>query len=216
MNDNKIIKFPMDKVKHNTSNDAKATIWQRSSHLRKATPVITLVILGFYTFSNSLLLSKTEETAGLRQIASLSSTSEFQRDVEWEHRLANQLSTKSQKRGIASVATTPVLQDELTAGLLHNKYRVEFSNGKIINIELADTLGAVDPSYIDGYHFLRTYKQLMPFKYDKVVRLSKVQEENKIHETFNLLDSKKKVIGNVHFAMDLHGRLLVMKVQNPS
>ena len=216
MSDNKIIKFPVEKVKQKKSNQVTATKWQQSTQLKKAVPATVFAILCLYVFSNSLLVSKTEEKTQLRTIASLGKHSEFQRDVAWEHRLAKQLAVKVQKRGIASVGKTPHLQDELTAGLLHNKYRVEFVSGKIVNIELADTLGQVDPTYVDGHQFLRSYKKLLPFKYENAKRTSKVKEENKVLETYKLMDSNNKVLGNVKFELDVYGRLLAMKVQNAS
>lgn len=214
MSENKIIKFPIDKVKPPTNK--KATFGQHSQHLKRITPAITFVILAMYVPSNALFFTQTKEKVSLRKLASLGSLSEFQRDVAWEHRLAKQLAMKSQKRGIASVGTSPLLQDQLTAGFLHNKYRVEFVSGKITNIELAETLENVNPTYIDSYHFLRSYKRLMPIKYQYFEKASSVKQESKILETFELLDKDSNVKGLVKFELDSFGRLLAMKVQKNS
>ncbi|MCB0391610.1 MAG: hypothetical protein KDD58_09970 [Bdellovibrionales bacterium] len=212
MSDNKIIKFPVEKVKQTKKQNQMATKWQQSRTFKRAVPISVLSIFCLYIFMNSVLVQKTEEKSQLRTIASLGQYSEFKRDVEWEHRLALQLSMKPQQRGIASVGRSPHLRDELTAGLLHNKYRIEFTSGKIVNIELADSIGHVDPTFVDSNKFLVSYKKLMPVNYAFAKPSSKVKEQDRILETYELMDSENKVLGSVEFKLDIYGRLLAMKV----
>lgn len=216
MSDNKIIKFPVEKVKNKKGKKTSATKLQQSDSLKKAAPVTMFTILCIYLFSNTMLMSNSEKKIESRAIASLGQFSEYQRDIAWEHQLAQQLASKPLKRGIASVGSSPKLQEELTAELLHSKYRIKFSSGKIVNIELTDTIDQVTPTYIDGHKFLTSYRQLLPINFVNAKMSSKIHENNKVHEIYNLIDSNNNVIGNVKFELDQYGRLLAMKVQNPS
>ncbi len=209
MSENKIIKFPVDKVKKNKSKvEAQNKMAKSSGKIKKGVPVTLFFIMCLYVVNNHLMMSHHE----VRTIAS----DDHSRDTAWEHRLARQLAEKSHKRGIASVGKSPILQDELTAGFLHNKYRVQFSNGKIINIELAETMGHIEPKYVNSKDFLNSYGSLLPFTYASFKPLGTEKSHEKIIERYSLLDSEERISGEVYFELDLYGRLLAMKVQKAS
>jgi hypothetical protein len=210
MSENKIINVPVDKArsKKKEKQQVDTTKSQQSELLKKGVPVTLFFIASLFLYTNTLVI-KPEES---RTIAS----DDFSRDIDWEHRLAKNLAEKTSLRGIASVGRSPMLQDELTAGLLHNKYRVQFNDGKITNIELTNAIAENTPTYVDSHQFLMSYKSLFPYEYNEAIRASSEKQETKIYETYNLLDDNEEVKGKAIFELDLHGRLLTMKVQSAS
>lgn len=200
--ENKVIKFPIEKAREAKNKYNKDLT--KKEFLKKAAPATLFFVVCVFTFNNILVKNQ----SSYRTIAS----DDFTRDAKWEHQLARQLAEKSPSRGIAGIAKTPQLRDELTAVFLHNKYRVEFSNGKIKNIELAELSDSFEPQYVDSGKFIKTYGELFPFSTGDVFEKLTEKENSNTREKYLFMDENKQKKGEIHFELDQYGRLLSVKI----
>jgi hypothetical protein len=210
MSQNKIIKFPSEKVKPSDAN--KRNLEAFSQHSSYGIPSTILAICLLYAFVNSFVLSTKTASKEGRFIASLDAV---ERNVQWEHNLARQLAAKPMKRGLASIGQAAGDQDRLVAGLLHNKYLVKFKEGKISNIEFPEGNTEIDsPSYVSSTEILTRHSHLLPVRYAKFKRSSKEVHKDRIVDTYDLFAENAKKSGQVRFELDKHGRMISMKVES--
>jgi hypothetical protein len=164
----------------------------------------------FINSSGEPILNKTDRQS--RSLASVSPFATQLRDVQLEKKVASQLTSKMRKP--ASLGELPSQADEFKYGFLESKYAVKFYQGKIQELAFADSASVdVEPRYLSNRsQFLRDYKDLFPINFSSTQNLNREVVDKKILETYELIDGDQAKVGQVHFELDIHGRLLGMKV----
>lgn len=219
--DNNVIEFPADKVQQKRTQEAPSTSSPVSFEIEKKRLLLSgsiVSLLFIASIINTSLLNgpanSTDRSAG-RSIASVDGSAHFQRDEDYERKLARQLSQHS-ARAPASLGTPPSAVDKLRFGFLEGKYAVRFANGKVREIEFTDSANASDePRYLtDRAKFLSEYKGLLSVPFATAKSQTREIENKKVHETYKLFGDGLRPVGVAIFEMDIYGRLLSMKVES--
>lgn len=149
-----------------------------------------------------------------RTIASVERTT-WQRDASWEKDMAESLAS-AQVRTIASVGIghAASAEEKLRWGTLEEKYTIVYK-GDAHNIETIVLQDATtNPAYIlDRNKFLSDYGQLLQDGYGSAQLKSVEVSNDKTVEAYTLFDKDKRPKGEAHFELDIHKRLLSLKVE---
>ncbi len=217
MNDNNIIKFPQDKVKRSKGTKRSGPIID----LENRKVMVSAALLSFLfivTLINSSIMATNNKTIIIdsRGIASVGSLNGMERNTEWEHRLAQELSEKPMLRGVASIARKPSMQDDLLIGLLQGKYSVRFKEGKISHISFSKGPDLdIKPRQLKRIEFLTSYRDMLPISFTQIERVEvNKSDDGKVMETYSIVDEKSLAKAQVVFELDKMGGMLSMKVQN--
>lgn len=114
----------------------------------------------------------------------------------------------------ASIGRKPSRLDEFSFGYLEGKYHVEGENGKVAEVEFSnDPNTGNDPKEIsDRAQFLRDHKDVLSVKYESAIRVSSSTLDEKIVESYQLLNSYNMPVARVDFKLSSNNGLLYMKV----
>lgn len=187
-------------------------------HARVAVPASLLSIVLLMTLANNSIMKqpemKSQELASVesaqqgRAIASVSTGTS-----QAEDRLVKRLS-ESALSETALVGRRPSSLDNLTLGLLEGKYAVRLHEGKVREIEFADANpGADRPKHIsDREAFLQSNAEILPYEFEKPVKVEVTQEGTTTAETYHLVNGLSMPVAKVQFRLDAAGRLLSMRV----
>jgi len=189
---------------------------------RRVAVAASLILVFFVaTVSNNIIFQEHAEVAGRsnlnsRSIASINGQAIGQMHLDWEENLAERLSTPT-TRGIASLGRHPTIEEKLRFGLLEGKYAVRYENGKVREIEYTHFGEEKSfPKYVnDRVAFIKKYQKLLPVEPKTIVSTGSEIKSNRIHESYNLLNEGKVIVASIKFELDVHGRLLSMKVDKP-
>lgn len=218
--DNQILQFPKEKSK-------------RVQRLKKAEGqklFLTLSLMSFIlvaVLSNEHLMKQQRPVYLIsdnsthsidqvnRAIASAQPMNLF-RDVEWEHDLAKRLAAKEDRQP-ASTPQKVTLFDELRYGVLAGKYRIisardlDAKGPQVKEVEYIDSQELADrPVQIsDRREFLKSYGQLLPVQF---AQATLAQTKDGV-ETWNLVSSEGKTVGEVQMRFDEAKHFLGLKVQ---
>jgi len=134
-------------------------------------------------------------------------------DIQIENDFAKRLS--NQERAPAAIGTHPSRLDELRFGPLAGKYRILEQNSKVTQLNYVESQDVTDrPIFLrDRESFLKSYHDLLLIQYQEAKMTDRRTQSTSTYETFDLLDKRGNVTGQVEFQMDEVGRLLSMKVQ---
>lgn len=167
-----------------------------------------------FAFQQTSMVSTAASSSASRSIASVESL-KSQRDADWEKSMAEQLAA-AQPRNVASIGIgrPASKEDKLRWGTLEEKYTIVYHPElhKIETITLQDSLTA--PSYVlDRNKFLADYGALLDQDFAKA-RLKSVETlDNKTIESYTLFDKDQRPKGEARFELDVHKRLLSLKVE---
>ncbi|MGZ3721980.1 MAG: hypothetical protein ACXVA9_03555 [Bdellovibrionales bacterium] len=169
-----------------------------------------------FTFDQKIqaLDASSVSTTG-RAIASVERT-EIKRDSAWEKDLAESLAS-AQVRAVASTGLghAATVEEKLRWGTLEEKYTIVYKSD-VHNIETIVLQDATtNPAYIlDRNKFLRDYGQLLQDGYASSTLKSVEVNHDKTVESYTLYDKDKRPKGEAHFELDIHKRLLSLKVES--
>ncbi len=168
-----------------------------------------LSILVLVTIANSRLASQdTPQIAGGRAIASVANgTSEVEDTIV--HSLADRALSSD-----AVIGRKPSSIEQLSFGFLEGKYALHMQNGKLSEIEFANSVDSADrPKHIDDpAQFLEANREVLPVAFSRSVKVEHLANKAEIIETYQLVNEISRPVANVQFRMDTVGRLLSMKV----
>ena len=231
---NNVIQFPGQKKKEA---DEKATVPTAQapsmpaaqnkkpspkSKKTKAMTAGTVVAIMLATGAvNRFAFEKKTESLDASSLSSVSRTiasvehADWQRDASWEKNLAESLAS-AQERGVAStsIGHAATADEKLRWGTLEEKYTIVYK-ADVHNIEtivLQDT--GTNPAYIlDRNKFLHDYGQLLQDGYASAQLKSVEVSHDKTVESYTLFDKDKRPKSEAHFELDIHKRLLSLKVE---
>jgi hypothetical protein len=167
-----------------------------------------------FTFDQKMNSLDASSESG-RSIASVG-RAEWKRDAAWEKTLAESLAS-AQERSVASTGLghAATAEEKLRWGTLEEKYTIVYKTD-VHNIEmitLQDT--TTNPAYIlDRNKFLHDYGQLLQDGYASAQLKSVEVEHGKTVESYTLYDKDKRPKAEAHFELDIHKRLLSLKVES--
>ena len=178
--------------------------------------ILATAAVNRFTFDSKInSLDASSVSGNGRAIASIE-RKEFKRDAGWEKDLAESLASVQVRSlastGLGHAATT---EEKLRWGTLEEKYTIVYK-ADVHNIEtivFQDT--NTNPAYVlDRAKFLRDYGLLLKDGYASSVLKSVEVDHEKTFESYTLFDKDKRPKGEVHFELDLHKRLLSLKVDS--
>ncbi len=203
--DDNVIQFPKIKKRKNQTSGKVVYALEQNKVMISGSLISILIVMSF--FSNSFYKQNPE-----KQHRSLASTSETNRDTQWEHKLAKKLSLVKM-RELASMGKPPSHLDVLKYEELQGKYivRIGREDNKIKEIIFANSISISErPKMLkDRVGFIQNHKVLFP-EYDEVVPV-KIHDDRS-GETYQLQRNSKN-IATVDFRLDKYGHLLQMNVQ---
>ncbi len=131
----------------------------------------------------------------------------------WEDRVAKKLSEQTLPNE-AQIGRKPSSLDQLTFGALEGKYTVRTVNGKINEIELADSESGTRPKKISDLGlFLRENNQLMLTAPVATIEPLKTVQEGAVQKSsYRMIGENHQDLGQVEFQLDGSGGLLSMHV----
>lgn len=229
---NNVIQFPGAKRKEaeevkpaTTSAPApQAAVAEKPARKPKKAKSVTVgaviaVILGTaavnrFAFQSTNQMDMASNSGITRGIASVGKL-ELQRDASWERDMAEQLAAVK-PRTVASVGIGhPATQEEkLRWGTLGEKYTIVYrpEAHKIDSILLQDK--ASNPSYIlDRNKFLKDYGTLLEEDFTSAKLKSVEKSNDKTVEAYTIFGKDKQPKGEARFELDVHKRLLSLKVE---
>lgn len=172
-----------------------------------STSLLSVLILA--TVANSNLLSgesQIETSRSGRGVASVQTGTSA-----WEDRLAEKLASTSLKHE-AAFGRAPSSTEQFTFGALEGKYAVRFENGKVQEFSFAEPKSDAQPIIVvDRAAFLKSYRSVLPVRFETVERVEVTQEAQQTYERYKLFDSKGLYVGSVEFRLDLTNRVLSMR-----
>ena len=172
--------------------------------------VLSIASVGIMAvFLNQSLVNKAGEqefaSTGTRGVASFNPTD---RDFQWEHDLAQKLSTDTSSRALA-LAEKPSLRDELVFAFLEGKYGMKLSQGRVESLEFIDAQAGEKPLAIDNKKsFLNKFAEVFGLRFNEVSLKSETSGE----QVYSLIDSSRTIVGEAHFQLDDAGRVLALKI----
>jgi hypothetical protein len=186
-------------------------------HARVAVPASLLSIVLLVTLANTTIMSQPKvsstdlasvSTRTGRAIASVSTGTSLVED-QLVKRLA-----KSELSESATIGRRPSSLENLTLGSLEGKYAIRLQDGKIREIEFASGNSDGDrPKHIENLAaFLKDNAELLPYKFEKAVKVQTEQDGSSTTETYHLLNGISIPVAKVEFDLDAAGRLLAMHV----
>lgn len=150
-----------------------------------------------------------------RAIASVQGTLEA-RDSNWERSVADALAS-AEVRGPASINIGRDVSalEQLQLGTLRGVYSLQFSEEghqlRAITLQGSDS----SPAYVSPEQFFKKYGQLINPRFKQALALREpVRADGHISESFQVLDVDNRPVGEAHFEMDRHGRLLSFQVSS--
>jgi hypothetical protein len=168
--------------------------------------IASVVIMAVF-LNQSLVNHREQEFAsqGTRGVASFNPTD---RDFQWEHELAQKLSTDTSARALA-LAEKPSLRDELVFAFLEGKYGMKLNKGRIESLEFIDAQAGEKPLAIDNKKsFLSKFSEAFGLQFSEV----NLKEDKASEQVYSLIDSKRTIVGEAHFQLDDAGRVLALKI----
>lgn len=189
--------------------DLKVRFDLEHAKIAVSTSLLSIVIL--VTLANNSLMSNAQDEqapAGSRSIASVpTGTSDS------EDRLVAKLA-KIDVKAEATLGRKPSSLENLTLGELEGKYAVRLQDGKLRELEFAESTSNEDrPKHVnDREKFLDAHRDLLPVAFDKSMKVEAEQSESGSVETYQLINEFSMPVARVEFRMDLAGRLLGMRV----
>lgn len=135
-------------------------------------------------------------------------------NTEWEYKLARQMAQNDTgaERDLSSIGQMPSALEQFRFGLLENKYRFNFSDGKISSIQFPET-SPDRPKYInERAEFLNKYSNLFSVSFKSTELALKETSGENVKETYSLLDSDRKPAGQAVIVTDQYGRLISLDV----
>lgn len=211
-----VISFPTEKVSSPKVVELPvvkktSTTALRSNWLYGSLAMVFLTALVINTNDSVNLGAPDKES---RSLASVGAGMGLVRNVNLERNIAQTIS-KPGNRQPASFGKSPSVADEFKFGFLESKYAVKFYQGKVQEVEFADVPNQnVEPRYLSNrMQFINQYRELFPVPFSSTVSVNREVVDQRIHETYALLDSDQSKVGQVSFELDVYGRLLGMKVK---
>ena len=200
----KVVELPVVKKEPKNS--------QRSNWLYGSLAMVFLTALLINSNDNVQFNSQDRES---RSLASVGAEIGLERNESLEKKIAKSLSATSAQRKPASFGQTPSPADEFKFGFLESKYSVKFYQGKVQEVQFADAPNQnVEPRYLSNrMQFINKHKELFPVPFSSTVSLNREVVDQRIHETYALLNSDQAKVGQISFELDVYGRLLGMKVK---
>jgi hypothetical protein len=150
-----------------------------------------------------------------RAIASVGQA-EWKRDAAWEKNLAESLAS-AQERSVASTGLghAATAEEKLRWGTLEEKYTIVYKSD-VHNIEMITLQDSTtNPAYIlDRNKFLHEYGQLLQDGFSSAQLKSVEIGHDGSVESYTLFDKDKRPKAEAHFELDIHKRLLSLKVES--
>ncbi len=221
-NQSNVIQFP-GKKREDEPTQPKATVAHKEKSPRKPKKqkatlagAVLAVILATATVNHYAFEIAPTQGPTSRSIASVGSSA-AQRDAQWEMALSEKLAS-AEVRGVASlqVGHAPTLEEKLRLGTLDDvKYTfLKPESGKINSIVLQG-LGS-EPDYIgDRGKFLKEYGSLLSDQFASAQLKAVEMSSDRSIEEYTLYDKDQRPMGEAHFELDKHKRLLSLKVVEP-
>jgi hypothetical protein len=135
-------------------------------------------------------------------------------NTEWEYKLAKQMAQNDTQgeRDLSSIGQLPSPIEQFRFGLLENKYRFNFDDGKISSIQFPDE-SPDRPKYItEREEFLKSHAALFSVPFKSIKLALKENSGENVKETFNLLDGENKTTGKAVIVTDQYGRLISVDI----
>lgn len=222
-NENKVVQFPLHKVKKSQTETA-STLDQPMSPQKRMNMIISLVATVFVATLVMNQLNQTKSLSGQeRGLASMDSVQNVsQRNLIEDIMLARKIARES-LREPASRGREPSKEDILRHGVLKGLYSIHFNDaGALVAIEYnADREPAASQEnngasavYVNNREqFLRDISDLLRVDFDQAAKIETVNEDKSIHELYELRASSEPR-GRVHFKVDAQDHLYSMKVES--
>lgn len=211
-----VISFPSDKVSppkvvelpvvKKESRSSQRSNWLYGS---LAMVFLTAVLINSNDSQNSV------NDNGSRSLASVGAEIGLERNESFEKKIAKTISSTTIQRRPASFGQAPSPADDFKFGFLESKYAVKFYQGKVQEVEFADSPNQnIEPRYLSNrMKFINKHKNLFSVPFSSTVSLNREVVDQRIHETYALLNSDQAKVGQISFELDVYGRLLGMKVK---
>ncbi len=207
MNQDKILNFPIHKVKNKMMPDYS------SSPLSKEQKRILISALLISVFLVVTILNTAEPTQS-RSIASVS------------HRMPNSLSTSFEKSviakytsetaiSVARLGSRPSKIEGLAFGTLNGSYLISLASGKISSIKVAERATAnYNPQKIKSANsFLDQYKNVLSVEFKSASKThEKLTSDLKLEE-FDLINNNQQRVGVATFTFDKDGYFISLQIE---
>jgi hypothetical protein len=158
--------------------------------------------------NNNILKSANVQQTNQRGIASVPTGTSDAEDSFVRALAQRELSAQS------VVGKKPSDLEKLAFGQLEGKYAIRLENGKLRELAFSADKDGAPKMVSDRAEFIDANKALMPTRFDKIVKISSVDQNGDTEETYQLVDSISRPLANVQFVLDHDGRLLNMKVSH--
>ena len=217
---NKILQFPKSKTKK-----AESLKHKEARNFTVAVSLLSLVLMAIFLNDNMTQSNREIYFVGNgtdleklnRAIASARPVT-FYRDLEWEGKVVEKLNSGLNRSPASSTARVQLI-DQLRFGELHGKYRLvqENSTGNtgpslVKEIEYVESLDAGDQPIVlrSPQNFLEQYKEAFAPHFES----TQLDQRRGNLETYRLLNSNKKLVGNAAFKLDGSGRVLSIRLSS--
>lgn len=228
---NNVIQFPGNKKKETEvspsagqapSNAAVHTAKKPAAKNRKAKAVTVGSVLAImlmtgavnrYAFNSHV--HSLDSSSNIRSIASVGRM-EWKRDAAWERNLAESLaSAQVREPASTSLGHAATVEERLRFGALEEKYTIVYKPDvhNIETITLQDT--NTNPAYVlDRKKFLHDYGTLLQGDYASATLKSVQVDHDRTVESYTLFDKDQRPKAEAQFELDVHKRLLSLKVDS--
>lgn len=229
---NNVIQFPGNKKKETevspsggqTPSTAAANVAKQTEPKNKKAKAITvgsalaiMLMTGAvnrYAF-NEHVHSLDSSSNSVRSIASVGRMN-WKRDAAWEKNLAESLAS-AKVRGPASTSLghPATVEERLRFGALEEKYTIVYKPDahNIATITLQDS--NTNPAYVlDRKKFLQDYGPLLQDGYASATLKSLQVDHDRTVESYTLFDKDQRPKAEAQFELDVHKRLLSLKVDS--
>ncbi len=212
-----VISFPADKVSAPKVIELPI-VKSRSKGLQRSHWLygsLAMVFLAALLMNSNDSLQFNSQSRESRSLASVGVTVGLERNEFLEKKIAQSISSPAAQRRPASFGKSPSPADEFKFGFLESKYAVKFYQGKVQEVEFAGTPSQnIEPRYLSNRtQFINKYKNLFSVPFSSTVSLNREVVDQRIHETYALLNAGHAKVGQISFELDVYGRLLGMKIK---
>ena len=116
----------------------------------------------------------------------------------------------------ASFGNQPTRFEEFKHGYLQSNYSIRSYQGKVLEVEFTKSAdNSTQPTYLSNRpQFLKQNRDLFPASFSSAISLNREVVDKKVHETYALLNESQTKVGQIFFELDIHGRLLGLKVSS--